>query len=619
MASRIRTLVKRLRWKSATLLASVAFRDAQLHALPETTLPQRLSGAVARRLGVVAPLLRLLLIEGSSADEVLVVRALTCGGYDVVHQRVDTPPALSAALDRQPWDIVVADYAMPGFPGAAALEQLRQWDADLPFIFVSGTSGEDAAVAAMRIGARDYILKSHLERLAPAIARELDEAGARRKRRRVEQRLAYLAYHDALTDLPNRLLLHDRLAQALRVANRAGSALALLLLDLNGFKTINDTLGHHAGDRILQTVASRVRGMLREVDTVARLGGDEFAVVLPVTDIDGALLAAQKVLQEIEQPCMIDHRPLGVRASLGIACFPEHGTSAETLLQRADVAMYVAKSDGVGVAVYAPDQDRHTHRRLTLIAELRLGLDENQFFLEYQPIVDLPTNMVTGVEALVRWNHPTQGRVLPGHFIHLAEQTGLINPLTTIVLETAIREWSRPVTMPPLTVAINLSPRTLQDPGLPKRIADMLAVYDVPPDSLALEITEDILMADPARSMDCLKRLHGMGVRIVIDDFGTGYSSLSYLRRLPVDELKIDRSFVAALLTGHDDVIVRSTIDLAHNLGLRAVAEGVESDEVHARLLALGCDAAQGTFISAPAPAAAIRQWMGRQNLLSLM
>jgi EAL domain-containing protein (putative c-di-GMP-specific phosphodiesterase class I) len=254
-----------------------------------------------------------------------------------------------------------------------------------------------------------------------------------------------------------------------------------------------------------------------------------------------------------------------------------------------------------------------------LIAELRKGLEENQFFLEYQPIVDLPTNVVTGVEALVRWNHPTQGRVLPGDFIHLAEQTGLINPLTTIVLETAIREWSQPVTMPPLTVAINLSPRTLQDPGLPRRIADMLAVYGVPPDSLALEITEDILMSDPARSMDCLKRLHAMGVRIVIDDFGTGYSSLSYLRRLPVDELKIDRTFVAALLTGQDEVIVRSTIDLAHNLGLRVVAEGVESDAVHARLLALGCDAAQGTFISAPAPAAAIRQWMGRQNLLSLM
>jgi EAL domain-containing protein (putative c-di-GMP-specific phosphodiesterase class I) len=281
--------------------------------------------------------------------------------------------------------------------------------------------------------------------------------------------------------------------------------------------------------------------------------------------------------------------------------------------------MYVAKGDGVGIAVYDANRDRHTHRRLTLISEFRMGLDENQFFLEYQPILHLRTNVIIGVEALVRWNHPQQGRVLPGDFIDLAEQTGLINPLTTIVLETAIREWSRLPTVPPLTVSVNLSPRTLRDPDLPQRIAAMLAVYSIPASSLALEITENILMSDPARSMDCLTRLHGMGVRIVIDDFGTGYSSLSYLRRLPADELKIDRSFVTDMLSGQDDVIVRSTIDLAHNLGLRVVAEGVESGEVLARLLEMGCDAAQGMFISPPGGASAVRGWIGQQNLLGLL
>jgi diguanylate cyclase (GGDEF)-like protein len=556
----------------------------------------------------------LLLIEDSPDDAALVVRELARGGYDVEVDRVDTPDALVAALKRQTWDIAVADYTMPGFTGTAALTLLRQHDADLPFIFVSGTIGEDAAVAAMRTGAHDYIMKGALKRLAPAVEREMRDAGGRRERRRVEQRLAHLAYHDPLTDLPNRALLHDRLDQATRIANREGTTLALLLLDLNGFKEINDTLGHHAGDRVLQCVASRLRTTLREADTVARLGGDEFAVLLPFADLDGALLAAQKMLQEIEQPCVIDHRSLSVRASLGIACFPDHGSSADTLLQKADVAMYVAKTDGVGISVYAPTRDRNTHRRLTLISELRKGLDENQFFLEYQPILHLRTNLIIGIEALVRWKHPQHGRVLPGKFIHMAEQTGLINPLTTIVLETAIREWSQRPASPPLTVSVNLSPRTLRDPLLPQRIAGMLAVFSAPHASLALEITENILMSDPARSMDCLKRLHEMGVRIVIDDFGTGYSSLSYLRRLPADELKIDRSFVAGLMEGQDDVIVRSTIDLAHNLGLTVVAEGVESAEVQARLLAMGCDAAQGTFISPPASAAVIRERMREQN-----
>jgi EAL domain-containing protein (putative c-di-GMP-specific phosphodiesterase class I) len=250
---------------------------------------------------------------------------------------------------------------------------------------------------------------------------------------------------------------------------------------------------------------------------------------------------------------------------------------------------------------------------------LRRGLDEAQFFVEYQPMLHLRTNQITGVEALVRWNHPQQGRVLPGEFIDLAEQTGLINPLTTIVLETAIREWTPRQKTPPLSVAVNLSPRTLQDPRLPQRIEAMLSAYDARSTLLSLEITENILMSDPARSMDCLKRLHDMGVRLVIDDFGTGYSSLSYLRRLPVDELKIDRSFVSGLDSGLDDVIVRSTIDLAHNLGLTVVAEGVESEEVKSQLLAMGCDAVQGSFISEPRSAAAMAEWMGHHNLLGMM
>jgi len=566
----------------------------------------------------VPPTLRVLLIDDSSDDAALVIRALE-QHYDVAWQRVASADALSGAIDHARWDVAIADYTTAGFDGIEALDIVRQRDADLPFLFVSNVRGEDAAVAAMRTGAHDYILKANLQRLLPSVERQLREAAARRERRRVEQRLVHLAYHDALTDLPNRALLQDRLTQAARVAHREGSSVALLVLDLNGFKGINDTLGHHAGDLLLQSVASRIRATVRDADTVARLGGDEFAVVLPLTDVEGALSTAQKVVHEIEQPCIVDHRPVNVRASLGIACFPEHASTADGLLQKADVAMYVAKSDATGMAVYSPNRDPKTHRRLSLISELRRGLDEAQFFVEYQPMLHLRSNVVVGVEALVRWNHPKQGRLLPGDFIDLAEQTGLINPLTTIVIETAIREWTPRQKKPPLTVAVNLSQRTLQDPRLPQRIASILDGYDAASASLALEITENVLMTDPARSLECLKRLHDMGVRLVIDDFGTGYSSLSYLRRLPVDELKIDRSFVANLMSGQDEVIVRSAIDLAHNLGLTVVAEGVESAEVQMQLQTMGCDVAQGTSISPPRRADEMAAWMGDQNLLGTM
>jgi len=559
--------------------------------------------------------LRLLLIEDSENDALLVVQALGRSGYDVSFERIDTAPALVAALNRQIWDLAIADFTMPQFSGTAALRIVRERDADLPFIFVSGTIGEDAAVEAMRNGAHDYIMKGNLKRLLPAVERELREASVRRDRRRVEQRLAHLAHHDALTDLPNRTLLHDRLEQAVRGARRDGTSLALLLIDLDDFKAVNDTLGHHRGDLVLQHVASRVRTALRDTDTVARLGGDEFAVLLPATDSEGALLAARKVREEVERTSVIDERLLSLRAGIGIACLPEHAGSAEMMLQRADVAMYVAKTEGSGIAVYSSERDRHTHRRLALISELRQAIDGQQFVLEYQPIVQLHTGLVQSVEALVRWDHPRRGRLAPADFIPLAEETGLINPLTTIVLAAAINEWSGACPVP-VPVAVNLSPRNLQDPELPVRIADMLHDTCVPASSLALELTENILMSDPVRSMDCLKRLHGMGIRLVIDDFGTGYSSLSYLRRLPVDTLKIDRSFVAGLGAGVDEVIVRSTIDLAHNLGLTVVAEGVETEEVRALLAAMGCDAVQGTLISAPGRAPAVRDWIGRSHAL---
>jgi diguanylate cyclase (GGDEF)-like protein len=549
-----------------------------------------------------------LLIEDSEDDAALEILELTRAGFAVTSERVDTAAALIAALERARWDLAIADFSMPQFSGTKALAILRQFDAEMPFVFVSGTIGEDAAVAAMKGGAQDYIMKGSLKRLVPAVERELREVEVRRSRKRAEERLAHLAYHDALTDLPNRMLLHDRLTQAMLAFHREKQPLALMVLDLDNFKAINDSLGHHAGDRILQQVAARLRTVLRDTDTVARLGGDEFALMLPHTDLAGATATAEKLLQRLKSPYMLDERSLIVGASIGLAAFPEHSTVAETLLQQADIAMYAAKSGGLGLAAYSADRDRQAHRRLAVISDLREAIACDQFVCYYQPIVNLTTGAVIALEVLARWQHPEQGLLPPSEFIDLAEQTGLIEPLTMLLLEKALTEWMVEGARVEMPIAVNLSARHLRDPNLPDRIADVLRARSVAPSGLILEITENFIMSDPVRSVASLSRLHEMGVTLALDDFGTGYSSLSYLRRLPLDELKIDRSFVMGLDT-EDDAIVRSTIELAHNLGLMVVAEGVESPAIYGRLRDLGCDAGQGVFICAPEPAAAIRAW----------
>jgi diguanylate cyclase (GGDEF)-like protein len=464
--------------------------------------------------------LRVLLIEDSEDDALLVIRSLSQAGYDLTTRRVDSGRALRHALRVSRWDLAIADYTMPGFSGTRALEIVREHEPDMPFIFVSGTIGEDVAVSAMRTGAQDYIMKGSLARLAPAVARELREAEVRRERTRANERVAYLAYHDQLTGLPNRALLHDRLRQAILTARRNDRPLALLLLDLDGFKEINDALGHHAGDRVLQQLASRLRGTLRESDTVARLGGDEFALLLPDADLAGAEMASRKVLADLEQPLMVDDRPLVVHGSLGIAMFPQHADSGPELLQKADVAMYSAKHDRAGYCVYAVNRDRHTEQRLTLLSSMRDAIDAQHFTLEYQPIVSVSTGLVTGVEALVRWNHPVQGRLQPKDFIHMAEQSGLITPLTTFAITRALAEWPL---APPFSVAVNVSPRTLHDLTFPDRVGSILSRQGAHPSTLALEITENVIMSNPERSTRCLKELHAMGIRLIVDDFGTGY------------------------------------------------------------------------------------------------
>lgn len=433
-------------------------------------------------------------------------------------------------------------------------------------------------------------------------------------RKRAEDVLTHQALHDALTDLPNRTLLRDRLQQAILAAERDGRPLALLLMDLNRFKDVNDTFGHHYGDALLQQLGASLHRVLRESDTVARLGGDEFAVLLPATDTVGASLAVGKILSVLERPFEIDGHVFDVGASIGVALYPEHGEDATALMRHADVAMYAAKRSGVGSVTYSLEQDRNDPDRLALTRELRGAADDEQMLLHYLPQVDLKTGGAEQVEALIRWEHPERGFMAPGRFISLAEDTGLMKPLTRWVFGEALRqcaEWNKRGL--DIRVAVNVSARSLHDPELVDTIAGALASCGVKPSNLEVEITESSLVVDPDRAMATLSALHDMGVWISIDDFGSGYSSLAHLKRLPIDAIKIDRSFVTDMAANSDNAfIVRSIIELGHNLGLLVVAEGVENQTTMDMLAGWGCDMAQGFYLSRPLSPDAYVRWLNR-------
>jgi diguanylate cyclase (GGDEF)-like protein len=533
--------------------------------------------------------------------------------YDPIVKRVETPAAMAKALANQGWDIVLCDYEMPKFKAPDALALIRNSGLDLPFIIVSGTVGEDLAVAAMKNGAQDYVLKNDLARLVPVIERELRDVKVRREREQAERTIKYLAYYDPLTALPNRIQLLERLQQAIVDSRHGNHPVALMLMDLDRFKEINDTLGHHHGDILLYLVGSRLKRVLFEPDIVSRLGGDEFAVLLPRLAESGHITTVvQKIRKALEEPFAIEKLPIAVEVSIGIAIYPDHGADAETLFQRADVAMYEAKRTGGGYAVYATELDHHSPRRLALMGALRQAIEQNQLRLHYQPKVSLTTGQAIGVEALVRWQHPEYGFIPPDQFIGPAEQTGLIGPLTQWVLNTALnsdRVWSQ--ARKSLTVSMNLSARSLYDSRLPGQLEELMRIRGGSPERLELEITESAIMADPVRAMEILLKVHGMGIRFLIDDFGTGYSSLAYLKKLPVDAIKIDKAFVINMAKDPNDaVIVRSTIELGHNMGIKVVAEGVENQETYQRLIELGCDAAQGYYMGRPLPFADLNQWL---------
>lgn len=468
------------------------------------------------------------------------------------------------------------------------------------------------AAIARSIRDGDYSLKAEVEgqdeisELAASFNHMLDGISTR------EEEILRLAYEDTLTTLPNRAMFLDRLKQAVLTARRTSDPVSVMMIDLDRFKVINDSLGHAAGDQVLREVADRLRELLRDSDTVARLGGDEFAVLLPTGTADGVAIVAQRILRTLEVPIVLEGQPVDIGASIGVACFPEHDDEGDSLLRHADVAMYVAKRANSGYAIYDPRYEEGRQTQLSLLSELRRAVENDELSLFYQPKIDLKTGAIRRVEALVRWMHPTRGFVPPIEFIPFAEQTGYIKRVTRWVVEKAVQqagEWHRDRL--DIAISVNISTRDLMSNELVDLVAALLQKHAVPAEQLCLEITESGFMEDPARALETLGRLHALGLRLSVDDFGTGYSSLAYLKKLPVQELKIDRSFVMHMVEDEDDAtIVRSTIELGHNMGLEVVAEGVEDHAGLEFLKRLGCDQVQGYYISKPLPTQQFVEWL---------
>lgn len=562
-------------------------------------------------------ILNTLIVEDSEDDTELLLYELRRGGYEPHYRRIETAEGMKAELDRQAWDIVFSDFSMPKFSAFDALAILRESGHDIPFIIVSGTIGEDRAVHAMKAGAHDYILKGSLKRLIPATERELRDAQTRSEQRHSDVIIHRLAYLDQVTELPNRARFYEIADAEIAQANSESRSIALLLMDLDSFKNVNDTLGHARGDALLKQVGARLQRLLPAPHIVARIGGDEFGILLPrLANIDEIQTVIGKIQAQLEPPFMIDDVPISVEASIGVGIMPDHAEDSHALLQVADIAMYRAKHLASGYVLYDPKYNLHSAEKLGLMAELRQAIDQNQLVLYFQPKLALKTGRVVGFEALVRWQHPRLGLLGPNDFILAAEQTGLIGSLTRWVMESALTFIQQAALQDyPLRVSVNLSARSLHDANLLEMINEAISASGTKPELLMLEITETAIVLDPIRAKKTLDALSQRGIKLSIDDFGTGYTSLASIKDLPINEIKIDRSFIKNMLTDNKDfMIIRSIIELGHNLGLTTVAEGIEDKDAMHTLLTLGCDEVQGYFICRPKASDQILLWLSENN-----
>jgi len=556
--------------------------------------------------------LRILLVEDSPLDAALVAEHIRTVSPDATVEHVASIATAQSRLRKHRFDCVLLDLSLPDARGLEALGDIHDIAPKMPVVVLSGADDESVALHAVQEGAQDYLVKG--EATGQLIIRALRYSI---ERKRVELRFADAALHDPLTGLPNRDLLLDRTAHALRRQERRSPGLvALLFMDLDRFKNVNDSLGHHAGDRLLVEVGRRLAAVVRPADTVARFGGDEFGVLcedmLTESDVDAIVGRITTVLSE---PMVLDGREVMIHASIGIAVATGADVPAEQLLREADAAMYRAKESGRTHERFDDEMRTAALRRLEVEAELHRALRRGELVLYYQPIFSLQqTGELVGLEALVRWNHPERGLLLPGEFIPTAEATGLIVPLGAWVLHEAMRQLKR-FGRPGLTMAVNVAARQLADEGFADEVREVMLDTGIAPERLCLEITESSLIEDRWSPGDRLADLKKLGVKIAVDDFGTGYSALSYLTRFPVDVLKIDRSFVSGMADEpHQRRIVAAVLGMARGMGLEAVAEGVENSELAHTLTKLGCDRAQGFGLCPPKPAHEIAELLARPH-----
>jgi diguanylate cyclase (GGDEF)-like protein len=579
----------------------------------------------------MSKLLRVLIIEDSEDDAELLAIALEGGGYQVIHQRVDTRVDMETALSNsQPWDIVIADYSMPQFSAIAALEVLKEWQLDLPFVIVSGKIGEDTAVAAMKAGAHDYLVKGQLGRLLPAVERELREAVLREEYRVAQKRLRYLAYYDQLTDLPNRVSFLDHLNSEIALYQEIyarqetrkpiQNQFAVILLSIDRFHNIKRSLGYEISDKLLMAIARRLEECIvdLEMNVAAKISEDEFALLVTgLKNPHEVVDRAECLYRELIKPFEIDDATVCSTVSIGIALNQDHNREPEKMLRWADTAMQYAKVNFAKTSVlFDTTMQSKAVEKLRIENDLQRAIDNQQLYLNYQPIVSLDTGKINCLEALVRWKHDSLGIIPPDKFIPICEETGQIIALGQWVLSEAccqLVNWQKALMDDSsLTMSINLSRIQIYHPELIPQIDNLLESLNLAGKDLKLEITESTLMENTSAVTRVLEQLKEREIKLCLDDFGTGYSSLSYLRYLPVDTVKIDRSFIGPEINNTNYGIVKAIINLAHSLDLDVIAEGIETEDQFQILKDLGCEYGQGYLFAQPLNSADVISTMRR-------